>query len=399
MAPDPASTGRLREALAGFDLDAASSDLDDGALRRRAVELQRVIDRLGIALAEALAEMGSRGIPAADGETDPGAWLAARTGASRRAARSIARHGSDLASAPHLAEAAAQGRVSSDAARALLRARNPRTESAWLRDERELVKRAAEEGADRLEASLRRWTLAADPGGPDPATDPGRNQLSLTTADGRGLLRADLDAESTAIVSQALTDVHDELWRAAGDRQRRSRSVANWRAEALVELVRRARRVDPGRTRPARPLLTVVVDLADLSGPQDRLVELPTGVTVAAESVRRMGCDASVARVVMSGTGEPLEAGRARRQPSAAQARAVLARDRGCGIADCNAPPWMCEIHHRRHWADGGTTDVDNLVMICRRHHRLVHEGGFSIRAGPDGRQRLQRDPPRTRAA
>jgi hypothetical protein len=77
---------------------------------------------------------------------------------------------------------------------------------------------------------------------------------------------------------------------------------------------------------------------------------------------------------------EPLDVGRASRVVTPAQRRALAVRDRGCRFPGCDHPPIWCDAHHwRRHWLDGGATDLDELVLLCRRHHRAVHEGGWRI--------------------
>jgi HNH endonuclease len=72
---------------------------------------------------------------------------------------------------------------------------------------------------------------------------------------------------------------------------------------------------------------------------------------------------------------QPLEVGRATRVVSAAQRTALAVRDGGCRYPGCDRPPAWCEAHHRRHWLHGGPTDLGNLVLLCRAHHRAVHEG------------------------
>ena len=73
---------------------------------------------------------------------------------------------------------------------------------------------------------------------------------------------------------------------------------------------------------------------------------------------------------------QPLEVGRATRVVSAAQRTALAVRDGGCRYPDCDRPVAWCDAHHLRHWLHGGPTDLGNLVLLCRRHHRAVHEGG-----------------------
>jgi HNH endonuclease len=83
---------------------------------------------------------------------------------------------------------------------------------------------------------------------------------------------------------------------------------------------------------------------------------------------------------------QPLELGRTSRVVSAGQRVALMVRDRGCGVAGCGRPPPWCEAHHLVHWLHGGPTDLANLALVCRAHHRAVHEGGWRLTRHPDGR-------------
>ena len=83
---------------------------------------------------------------------------------------------------------------------------------------------------------------------------------------------------------------------------------------------------------------------------------------------------------------QPLEVGRTSRVVTAAQRAALAVRDGGCVVAGCDRPLGWCEAHHLRHWLHGGPTDLANLALVCRAHHRAVHEGGWRLTRDPDGR-------------
>ena len=89
---------------------------------------------------------------------------------------------------------------------------------------------------------------------------------------------------------------------------------------------------------------------------------------------------------------QPLEVGRASRVVTAAQRTALAIRDGGCVFPGCDRPLAWCEAHHLRHWLHGGPTDLENLALLCRTHHRTVHEGGWRLARDPDGR--LTASPP-----
>jgi len=112
--------------------------------------------------------------------------------------------------------------------------------------------------------------------------------------------------------------------------------------------------------------------------------ELEDGTPVTAETARRLSCDAAVVEVAKAPDGSVLHVGRRSRTVSPALRRALEARDRGCRFPGCGLR--FTDAHHIEHWADGGETSLRNTVLLCRRHHRLVHEDGFQIVLDREGR-------------
>jgi hypothetical protein len=112
--------------------------------------------------------------------------------------------------------------------------------------------------------------------------------------------------------------------------------------------------------------------------------ELENGPALAVETARRLGCDGTLVGVVENAHGNPLDLGRKTRAISPALKRALKARDGGCRFPGCDRTRFT-HAHHVMHWADGGETKLSNLITLCTFHHRLVHEGGFSLRATDDG--------------
>ena len=105
---------------------------------------------------------------------------------------------------------------------------------------------------------------------------------------------------------------------------------------------------------------------------------------VSAETSRRLSCDASVVNWQESREGKTLNVGRKTRTIPPAIRRALKRRDHGCRFPGCTCSRFV-DAHHVRHWADGGETNMNNLVLLCRRHHRMVHEEGFGIHLQADG--------------
>jgi hypothetical protein len=231
-----------------------------------------------------------------------------------------------------------------------------------------------------------------------------------------GMVRVDgnLDPETGGTVLTALRAVTDAWARSGGADER---TPAQLRADALGEVCRGwLDRPDRPEVGTERPHLTVVVDLETLGVPTGTHVAPPdsrtagrggvptftsVGTSLSPETVRRLACDAVVSRVITSGRSEPLEAGRSSRVVPPSIRRALVVRDSGCAFPVCDRPPSWCDAHHVRHWADGGATDLGNLVLLCRRHHRLIHAGfgvemvhGRPVFRRPDGTVIGDRAPP-----
>jgi Domain of unknown function (DUF222)/HNH endonuclease len=131
---------------------------------------------------------------------------------------------------------------------------------------------------------------------------------------------------------------------------------------------------DPGAPRPPR---------LPVFGP--RAAETGWAGPITGEAARRIACDAGITRVITDGPSQPLDVGRRTRTIPPALRTALVVRDRGCVFPGCDRPPPWTDAHHLTHWADGGPTSLDNLALLCRRHHRTVHERRWQLTRGPDG--------------
>ena len=138
--------------------------------------------------------------------------------------------------------------------------------------------------------------------------------------------------------------------------------------------------------------VVVHVDTASLRDANGEC-ELADGAPIAPETARRLACDAAIVPL-LERAGRPLSVGHKTRSVPPALRRALASRDRGCRFPGCNNQHTV-DAHHIEHWANGGATSLENLVQLCRHHHRLLHEGGYTVtKAGagfvfrrPDGRQ------------
>ena len=155
--------------------------------------------------------------------------------------------------------------------------------------------------------------------------------------------------------------------------------VATRRADALAEVAETYMNTEPVANSTAdRYQVVVHVAANDSAGhvPSGQTPHIENGPHVSAETSRRIACDSSVLGIKESDNGEPLAIGRKTRSIPPAMRRALRMRDKGCRFPGCTNDKFI-DGHHIEHWADGGETNLDNLVLLCRHHHHLVHEGGF----------------------
>jgi len=118
--------------------------------------------------------------------------------------------------------------------------------------------------------------------------------------------------------------------------------------------------------------------LGESSQPEPWRAELHDGTPISGAALRRIACDCGLVAAQVDARGTPLDLGRRRRRVSVPLMRALLLRDRQCRFPGCKHRGFL-QAHHVEHWCDGGTTDLDNLLLLCHAHHVAVHEGGFEV--------------------
>jgi len=323
------------------------------------------------------------------------AWLSWRVGLDLGAARERVRVARALGTLPLLAQALARGELSYAKVRALTRVATPETEERLL-----AVGRAGT--ADHVERIVRGWRRVDRKA---EARDDTRRHASRALhvyqgEDGMVIVRGRLAPEVGAVLVQALTAAREALYQQArgmdakpssADISAETPTMAQQQADALALIAETALHhgIDPGAPS-ERYQVVVHVDapvLADPDAPGQSVLE--DGAHVSAETARRLACDAS--RVVMRHglDGRVVEvAARTRAIPPALR-RALHHRDRGCRFPGCGLR--FGQGHHIRHWAQGGPTTLSNLALLCRRHHRAVHEEGYQLERQPDGELRFRR--------
>jgi hypothetical protein len=376
----------------------STAKLTDVELLNRLDELERTARAIDAERARCLAEIERRGLHAADGHLSAGAWLAHRHGAPLGVAEAQVRTARALEEMPRVADALAQGEISTAAVGALVRTREASPE-AFGQAEQALVEQARMLSHRELRASLDRWRQEVDAAREDDERYGRRRFTVVLAAD--GMVRADgeLDPEAGQVVITALRAKVDGWARTMTDDPR---TPSQRRADALGEICREwldlaDRPVIGGE----RPHVVVQMDLAALEARAGGRASLQDAGSITAEAARRLACDASVTRVITDAASVPLELGRTTKVVSPSIRRALAVRDGGCRFPGCDRPPGWCDAHHVRHWAHGGETGLSNLVLLCRPHHRVIHRGfgvaivdGLPVFRRPDGTPLDDRSPP-----
>src|SRR5438094_6059385 len=310
------------------------------------------------------------------------AWLSWRVGLDLGAARERVRVARALGTLPRLAQALARGELSYAKVRALTRVATPETEERLV-----AVGRAGT--ADHVERGWRRVDRIAE-AREEARRHQSRALLVYQDEDGMVILRGRLAPEVGAVLVQALTAARETLYQRARsmdaeDGFAETPTMAQQQADALALVAETALHhgIDPGAPG-ERYQVVVHVDapvLADADAPGQSVRR--DGAHGPDGTAQRLACDAT--RVVMrhAPDGQVMEVGARTRTIPPALRRALDHRDRGCRFPGCGLP--FGQGHHIRHWAQGGPTTLSNLALLCRRHHRAVHEEGYEMDRQPDG--------------
>ena len=384
--------------LRGEDVVASS----DEELEDDLAEIERASRVLEAERSRRLTEVERRRAWAVDGHLSVVSWIAARHRVGFARATAHVRLARALHRMPATARALGEAQVSSEATTLLVRAREA-APAAFAESEPMLVEAAANLSPRGLRSAVTYWLQAADAAGARDRERQQRERRGLHVSallDDMVRIDGELDPESGQTVITALRSVQDAGARVDTDRE--ATTPPQRRADALVELCRtHLDRTDRASVAGERPHVVVTMDLEAIRGRAGGRADLEDVGPVTPETARRIACDAGVSRVVFAGASEPLDVGRKTPVVPAALRRALVVRDRGCRFSDCGRPQAWCDAHHVRHWADGGPTSLRNLVLLCRPHHRAVHERfhvsmaeGVPRFTRADGSVLLDRGPP-----
>jgi Domain of unknown function (DUF222)/HNH endonuclease len=328
-----------------------------------------------------VAEFDERGGWGREGCKTCAHWVSWRCAVSPGVAREHVRVARRLRDLPAVAAAFARGELSYSKVRAITRVEE-------IDDEEELIALARNATAAQLDRVVRGYRsvlrVEAD-------ADRAYEERSLTwywDDDGTVVLRGRLPAEQGALLVEALEAARDALGPpprptdvSAGTPSATPVSARN--ADALLALADASLDSDENASTADRYQVVVHIDAEALpagtdAGGSSGRCELEVGVPLAHAAARRLSCDASLVAMVER-NGQPLSIGRKTRTIPPALRRALRSRDGGCAFPGCTQTRHV-DAHHIEHWSDGGRTDLVNLVQLCRHHHRLVHEGGYTVR-------------------
>lgn len=350
-------------------------DLSLPALEREIGELAADINAATCRWLLLAAEFDRRGGHEAYGFVSCATWLAWRCSLTARAAREQLRVGRKLATLPIIREKFGTGRLSYSKVRALTRVAEPEVEEHLL----ELAEEATAAQLERILRGYRRATTEDEV-----AARERRFFSTRWEADGTLSVRGSLPAEEGALLRKALELVRESL--REGDEAMEGEGLAPQpdNADALVALAESG--IAGGVTAASggdRHQVVLHVDLEAGRTAGLASATIDDGVSVAPDVALRLGCDASLVTLVERG-GEAISVGRKTRSVPPSMHRALRSRDRGCRFPGCDRDRFV-DAHHVKHWAAGGDTSLENLVQLCRHHHRLVHEGGFSVERASGG--------------
>jgi hypothetical protein len=348
----------------------APIDSGVGDLRERLIRKRHVIDLMELSFAQDAAEFAATDAYEEDGFLSPIDWIRINCHMTSNAAAdrvAVGQH-SEL---EQTVEAMADGQVGFAHLTVMARTAN----AVRTFDETALLEKARENSPGKFHHICRHYRHAADPKGyaAEQAEQVENRRLSLSTwEDGSLLISGVLDPIGGAAVRTAL----EPLARKSGahDDRNRERRLA----DAFVELAL------GGEQRAHIQVTSSVETLLGLVGAP--AAEMEFSLPISSKTIERLACDSNITRILLGSESTVIDVGRSRRVVSGPAGRALRARDGSCRWPGCDRPASWSAAHHVVHWIHGGSTDLENLVLLCHRHHWMVHEGNWQLVRGDDGR-------------
>jgi hypothetical protein len=346
-----------------------------------------------------IAEFERRQGWASSGSQSCAHWLSWKCGMDLGAAREKVRAALALEKLPRVSAAMASGQLSYSKVRAITRVAAPETEDV-------LLNIALHGNTHHVETTVRCFRRAqqAEELSREARQQAERRLSYLYDEDGSLVFKGSLPAEVGALFIKAIEAALEAQHRdsVSAETSKGSGSLADIAAEQGERPPLSVRRADAlariaesflahgaeALSAGDRNQIVVHVDAQTLRDGCAGRCEHEDGPAMAVETARRFSCDASVVSIIEGENGEPLNVGRKTRSVPPALRRALNSRDRGCRFPGCPNKHYV-DGHHIKHWVNGGETRLSNLALLCRYHHRQVHEGGIAIEVLNDGALRF----------
>jgi len=367
------------------DLAQAIDTLDIPPERDAIVSAIRLRDRLDGKIDAATGDYQAQGLHELDGSVTMATWLRHHAQLDGTAAVVAARRAAKLHRLPVLREAFVDGLLSGGAVDIVLTQVITRHLERFAAHEAELVPLLAGLDIDAITKVMREWRTRADAlnPGPAPADKPDTIHLS-PTLDDRGVLNGSLSSDLFNLLAAALR---------VADPGEFDLPLSQRRAAALAQMCQTFLDFNPNAThRRHRPHLNITMTYqqwaeAEFAPPA---TYLETGMAVSRSGLDVLRCDAARHRLTYKERAAILRYGRTMRDWPVELYNAIAIRDAGCRWPGCTAPVHWCDIHHVHFWENGGPTDIDNGLLLCRRHHHKLHsKAGWHLKLLPDGTAEL----------
>jgi hypothetical protein len=292
-------------------------------------------------------------------------WLAWRCDLSMTTALEKVRAAHALKALPAISRSFSTGALSYSKVRALSRVANRQNEG-------QLLAFALRHSAAHVAERCRELRCGSEASTDDAARAFANRSLRLNRDHQRGMMTItiELPLDTGELFEKALDKARDDECLDIPDLVATAWSTRQ--ADALVNVLKGYLHGDDASNQSDNYLVTIHVDQSALAG-KDGRAQLPI------ESVKRICCDSHAVVLMENEQGEPLSIGRKSRLIPKAIVRALHARDQGCcRFPGCGNRRYL-HSHHVEHWSNGGETSLPNLMLLCTKHHTLVHEGGFRI--------------------
>src|SRR3977135_4142497 len=354
--------------LATQDLQTSAAGREIGEELKRVIHERDLLDLQAAALAAQFAATKEYDLQGYATAID---WMRFNCHVTSTAAADLIAVGENLPRLPESVQAVSNGEIGYAHVKAMARTANA---VGTKFDEASLLEKARENSPGKFYYICNHFRHAADRKGfeSEQAELVESRKLSISTCeDGAVLVNGVLDPVGGAAFRSAIeplahkSGAHDD------------RSLERRQADALVDLA------SGGGSQAQIQVTSSIETLLGLAGAAGADMEF--SLPVSSTTVERLACDSSIARILLDSESTVIDVGRSKRVVSEPARRALTARDGHCRWPDCERPASRSAAHHVVHWIHGGTTYLDNLILLCHRHHRMVHEGNWQIVRGDDG--------------